>query len=277
MAGAYNVHVRAEFSTAGDDRVCSVCAGLEGEIYTLDEAADLIPVHPNCRCITLPVNDPTAQTIAQKELDLGSNLSGPEFKDLVTPATQKMKKVLTAKQKAAFPVPAAGEDVLNAYYIVGNKSDEITALVQKAKLVGKKLGKSSIEYTEIKDAVVLLQKEKVKLNYNLQKAYNAKFKEKLALIADDKLTMAQVDAILSEIQMPTSYSQLIQGVKKAAQKKIDKLNKIAVKAVKPAPVKIAPPKPVSMTPPKIVKAAPKAPKAAPKGLLKDYPDPAEKC
>lgn len=49
------VFVQAEFLTAGDDRVCSICEGLEaGNPYTLDVAMNLIPVHPNCRCICLP-------------------------------------------------------------------------------------------------------------------------------------------------------------------------------------------------------------------------------
>ncbi len=54
-AGLNEVIVLAEFSTAGDDRVCPECAALEGRIFTLDEIEGLIPVHPGCRCTTLPV------------------------------------------------------------------------------------------------------------------------------------------------------------------------------------------------------------------------------
>lgn len=50
------VIVKAEFITAGDDRVCEECLALEGQVYTLKEAEGLIPVHPRCRCITLPVD-----------------------------------------------------------------------------------------------------------------------------------------------------------------------------------------------------------------------------
>lgn len=49
------VSVQAEFSTAGDARVCPRCEKLEGTVYTIDEARGLIPVHPNCRCALLPV------------------------------------------------------------------------------------------------------------------------------------------------------------------------------------------------------------------------------
>lgn len=45
----------AEFSTAGDSRVCPRCEGLSGRIFSLSEARGVIPVHPNCRCSWLPV------------------------------------------------------------------------------------------------------------------------------------------------------------------------------------------------------------------------------
>lgn len=60
-AGIEGVKVRAEFTTAGDSRVCPECESLEGEIFTLDEIERIIPVHPNCRCQALPVvQDPNS-------------------------------------------------------------------------------------------------------------------------------------------------------------------------------------------------------------------------
>lgn len=53
--GEIGLVVQAELATAGDDRVCSQCQELEGKVYTLDQATNLIPVHPQCRCIALPV------------------------------------------------------------------------------------------------------------------------------------------------------------------------------------------------------------------------------
>jgi SPP1 gp7 family putative phage head morphogenesis protein len=52
--GLEDVYVKAEWVTAGDDRVCEKCASLEGKIFTLDEIEPLIPYHPYCRCIALP-------------------------------------------------------------------------------------------------------------------------------------------------------------------------------------------------------------------------------
>lgn len=51
------VEVEAEFTTAGDARVCQECQSLEGNIYSIEEARGLIPVHPDCRCAWLPVVD----------------------------------------------------------------------------------------------------------------------------------------------------------------------------------------------------------------------------
>ena len=53
-AGVEGVEVEAEFSTAGDGRVCPECQSLEGRVYGRDEARGLIPVHPNCRCAWIP-------------------------------------------------------------------------------------------------------------------------------------------------------------------------------------------------------------------------------
>lgn len=53
--GAEGVAVEAEWHTAGDSRVCEECAELEGHIFTLDEIEGMIPLHPQCRCNTLPV------------------------------------------------------------------------------------------------------------------------------------------------------------------------------------------------------------------------------
>ena len=49
------VGVKAEWQTAGDSRVCPICASLEGSTFTIDEARGKLPAHPRCRCAFLPV------------------------------------------------------------------------------------------------------------------------------------------------------------------------------------------------------------------------------
>lgn len=51
------VYVLAEWATAGDARVCPDCAGMQGKVFSLDEVENLIPLHPQCRCIALPYVD----------------------------------------------------------------------------------------------------------------------------------------------------------------------------------------------------------------------------
>lgn len=42
---------RVHVQTAGDDEVCPICEAIEEEgPYTIDQARNLIPAHPNCRC-----------------------------------------------------------------------------------------------------------------------------------------------------------------------------------------------------------------------------------
>ena len=53
--GVYGVEVMAEWRTAGDNRVCIQCSSLEGNTYTLDEILPMIPAHPQCRCIAIPI------------------------------------------------------------------------------------------------------------------------------------------------------------------------------------------------------------------------------
>jgi len=46
--------IKAEWSTAGDTRVCAVCGGYEGSVWSLKEIENMIPIHPQCRCVALP-------------------------------------------------------------------------------------------------------------------------------------------------------------------------------------------------------------------------------
>jgi len=45
--GIEEVGVQAEWSTAGDEKVCPLCGALEGAVMTIEEARGLIPRHPN--------------------------------------------------------------------------------------------------------------------------------------------------------------------------------------------------------------------------------------
>jgi SPP1 gp7 family putative phage head morphogenesis protein len=63
------VTVQAEHVTAGDTRVCPECAALEGQVYTLQEARGVIPVHPRCRCAFRPIGNSAAAAAVQAHPD----------------------------------------------------------------------------------------------------------------------------------------------------------------------------------------------------------------
>jgi len=52
--GVKELGIRAEWVTAGDDRVCPLCAPLEGKTFTVEQARGMLPRHPNCRCSWTP-------------------------------------------------------------------------------------------------------------------------------------------------------------------------------------------------------------------------------
>lgn len=56
--GVDSVEVVAEFQSAGDDKVCDLCAWRHGDRYSLKEARGMLPIHPQCRCVfvVVPLN-----------------------------------------------------------------------------------------------------------------------------------------------------------------------------------------------------------------------------
>lgn len=55
QAQVMGIKIKAEFQTAGHG-VCQRCLDIERKNpYTLDEAERLIPVHPSCRCLAIPL------------------------------------------------------------------------------------------------------------------------------------------------------------------------------------------------------------------------------
>lgn len=66
--GVEEVGVMVEWSTAGDDLVCPLCADLNGIVMKINEAYAIIPRHPNCRCSWIPANvgEPTKDQVRGK-------------------------------------------------------------------------------------------------------------------------------------------------------------------------------------------------------------------
>ena len=62
------VKVRAEWQTAEDSRVCPECSAMQGRVYTLDEIEGKIPLHPQCRCVALPLSEAKEEELGEKEI-----------------------------------------------------------------------------------------------------------------------------------------------------------------------------------------------------------------
>lgn len=54
--GIDEIEAMVEWATAGDARVCQRCEVLEGEVFSIEDARGMIPLHPNCRCAWIPAN-----------------------------------------------------------------------------------------------------------------------------------------------------------------------------------------------------------------------------
>lgn len=51
----WDVFGQVEWSTAGDNRVCERCKEMKGKVFSVEEIEDMIPLHPECRCIAIPL------------------------------------------------------------------------------------------------------------------------------------------------------------------------------------------------------------------------------
>ena len=98
--GVDELGVKAEWSTAGDDRVCPECEEMEGKTFTVDEARGLIPLHPNCRCTwvpALPEKEKKERREKKSRRDLESVKGAPEE---LREAWNKARRDLSAAKKA---------------------------------------------------------------------------------------------------------------------------------------------------------------------------------
>ena len=93
--GVTHVGLMAEWSTAGDDRVCPLCGDLEGAIFTIAEARGLIPRHPNCRCAWIPAN---VDEVSDKELKTARGATRSKV-------NRSLKRELPKKTRAGVKVP----------------------------------------------------------------------------------------------------------------------------------------------------------------------------
>lgn len=121
--GAQGVKVIAEWSTAGDSRVCIECSALQGNRYTLNEIETMIPVHPQCRCIAIPITteaDATAEAPRVEEVVEASPRRTQPWTNMAN--MDEVSEAMFDKYKVGIHGPANQLDRANA---IGQSLDEV--------------------------------------------------------------------------------------------------------------------------------------------------------
>ena len=105
LLGVKEVGVRAEWSTAGDERVCELCSSLEGAVMSIEEARGLIPRHPQCRCMWIPAQ------VSRKEKGQiwGKGRSKAVKKSIQAEAPKRIKRTAAEVKKRSV---WAGKDIV---------------------------------------------------------------------------------------------------------------------------------------------------------------------
>lgn len=166
--GIKTVTVMAEWSTAGDDRVCPACEALEGAVMTLREARGIIPRHTNCRCTFLPANvgekprNRSAQSLRsaidtslRAELPKGRVISklGRRFRDPVTGRFTLKKGRTLAEQKKISTWPGATKTVARQRPKPFLPEEKKALKLPKKATVGKSLTPAEVKAVNVYTAV----------------------------------------------------------------------------------------------------------------------------
>jgi SPP1 gp7 family putative phage head morphogenesis protein len=94
--GVEELGVLSEWLTAGDGRVCPLCASLNKSVYRIEDCRGLIPRHPNCRCSWIPNLDPKKMqdkrlTKTKKQIKESVGLERPRSSQAEANARSKWK------------------------------------------------------------------------------------------------------------------------------------------------------------------------------------------
>lgn len=97
MLNVEGVAMVAEWSDAGDDRVCEKCKPMDGVVLKVKEARGLIPRHPNCRCTWTPANVGEDDRETQKRSQTSIEKSIEESLRKELPRTPKKSRGVRSK------------------------------------------------------------------------------------------------------------------------------------------------------------------------------------
>ena len=105
--GVDKVGVKAEWVTAGDDRVCQQC--LDKELagpYLLTEVEGMIPLHPNCRCVIIPLRiSPQSATPTPTPEGPVPDTPAPRRRRRATPTVPRRRRARPRPEPEPRPAP----------------------------------------------------------------------------------------------------------------------------------------------------------------------------
>ena len=109
---------KAEFFTAADERVCEECEPLHGNIYPTEEAQGKIPVHPNCRCVFLPIVGP--EDVAER----------PARPEAAKPTGDQWLKSLPKEEQGALKSWQGGSRQVRAFQKTGKGTPQFRTMTK---------------------------------------------------------------------------------------------------------------------------------------------------
>lgn len=103
--GIDELQLDVEILTAGDDRVCPICNGMVGKVFTVKEARGVIPLHPQCRCAWRTVTSLRKRPGKPRQTPLDQQATEQAYEDSLAKTTKELQEQKTqldqAKQLAA--------------------------------------------------------------------------------------------------------------------------------------------------------------------------------
>jgi SPP1 gp7 family putative phage head morphogenesis protein len=191
-AAVENVIIQAEFSTAGDLRVCQKCNDLNGKIFTLDEIEPIIPVHPNCRCIALPYF-PTE--IEKKKIE-SNKWAVYEGKILNTP--KRIRKAVLDLNTILSSLELI-KDYKRRINELSNKIDDLYRSDLATVEIAKEKFKLSKEIEELKNKMILIEREEI------NKIFHSPIKSDIDFIIHDNFGELDLKRIKEETELITDW------------------------------------------------------------------------
>ena len=164
-AGIEGVMIQAEWSASGDELTCEDCMDLDGNVFPLDVIEGMIPYHPQCRCVAIPIVEGTEKFISRPEeeefADVLPKIAPPvKVKPpiLELPSTTPKIKIPTPKFKSFKNPNEIEEYAFEKFKATGTKIEQIQGIKAYAEEGGYESLNSALRKGKILDEAELTMK-----------------------------------------------------------------------------------------------------------------------